>query len=409
MYLELWRVHNVRWLAVIKFLTNLTFYSTVIVAFQTQRGLNYTEMFWLESVLSAALFLFEVPTGVLADKFGHRRMLILGQGLFTASYVLFAVAHGFWLFALSSVLFGVGLACLSGCDSALLYESLPTGERERLGPPAFALLSAASSAGFFCGLAVGSFMGAGNPALPVLVNILPMALAWAASFRLRLAEGTTAGPTEALPATELLRKAGLLIRSQPAAVGLSLFGTLSFALINAIFWYNQPLFERAQIPVAWYGPITAGAVALQMLMALSAPWAARRLGPGAALAFSCLLPGAAYLASTLAGAPGLSVLLVALVIAGGAWRQPVLQDELNRGIPDGARATTLSSLSLLGTLAGLLLNPLIGWAGDLGLEVATVGMGLSLIAAGTLVPFLTTWNTRRRDLACSSPSRPFLP
>jgi len=72
-----------------------------------------------------------------------------------------------------------------------------------------------------------------------------------------------------------------------------------------------------------------------------------------------------------------------------AWRQPIVNDELNRCIADGARATTLSVLSMLGTLAGVVLNPLIGHVGDLGLDVTGVSLGLSLVLLGSVVPLLT--------------------
>jgi hypothetical protein len=75
---------------------------------------------------------------------------------------------------------------------------------------------------------------------------------------------------------------------------------------------------------------------------------------------------------------------------GQAWRQPIVNDELNRRIPDGARATTLSALSFVGTLAGIVLNPLIGRAGDLGLGITGVSIGLSLILLGLVVPFLVS-------------------
>jgi uncharacterized membrane protein len=80
--------------------------------------------------------------------------------------------------------------------------------------------------------------------------------------------------------------------------------------------------------------------------------------------------------------------LVATVASIQAWRQPIINDELNQRIAAGARASTLSVLSVLGTLAGVVLNPLIGHLGDLGLEVTGVGLGLSLVLLGCVIPLL---------------------
>lgn len=392
-YRRLWSVPNVRWLTIIQFFAELTLYSTVIVRFQSERGLNYTAMFALESLLSLAVFAFEVSTGVLADRLGYRSMLIVGQGCKLVSYILFAVANGFGLFALSTLFFGVGIACISGCESALVYESLPKQERDSLATPAFSLLSAASSAGFVGGTAVGSFLGAANAALPVALNIIPMALAWLAAWKLRPVDGSRES-AEPSPG-ELVRSALALVHADRIAVGLSLFGTLAFALTNAVFWYNQPVLGRAGMPVAWFGPITALGMMLQMLLALAAPAAIRLLRPQGALMVACLLPAVGYASLSLSTSPLITTLLLLAVIGGSAWRQPVLSAELNRRIPDGSRATTLSALSFLGTLGGIAVNPLIGLGGDYGVMAVVVGMGMGLTALAATVPFLMRTHKNR--------------
>src|SRR6266446_300031 len=167
---ELWSIHNIRWLVIIRFLANIIFFSTVIVRFESSRGLNFTQMFMLESIISVAALVFDIPTGIWADQFGYR--------LCALSVAIFAFTYGFWWFAFASILFGTGITSISGCEDALIYESIPTEKAISLGTSAFALLNAASSAGFLFGLSVGSFMGASDPALPVIASILPAVLAW---------------------------------------------------------------------------------------------------------------------------------------------------------------------------------------------------------------------------------------
>lgn len=372
-------LRNVRWLAVVRFLTNLSFYSTVMVAFQTQRGLDYTGMFAMESIISAAAFMFEVPTGVWGDRMGFRRLLIVGQGLGFLSLAVYCVSYGFWPFALASVLCGVGIACLSGVESAMVYESLPADRREGLASSAFALLQGAGSAGFFMGLATGSFMGAADPAVPFYVSLIPYGLAFAVTF---LLVDVQAAREQPVGVAQLLHQAVMVIRAEPSATALSLFGSAAFALVNAIYWYNQTAFAAAGIPVAWFGPLTAAAVGLGALAALAAPSAERHLGRSAALAVSCFVPGAAYLLMAFGGTPPTAVLAVVGVVAGGAWRSPLLEAELNGRVTDDARATSLSALSFVGTLAGMVLNLVIGWLGDQGLAAAAGSMGAALLALG---------------------------
>jgi hypothetical protein len=96
-------------------------------------------------------------------------------------------------------------------------------------------------------------------------------------------------------------------------------------------------------------------------------------------------------------APALTVLLVAAVVVFSAWREPLVESELNTRIPDTARATTLSALSLIGSIVGVLLNPLIGHLGDLGLEATGLGLGVGLLALSVFVPFLSSRAPQREE------------
>ncbi|HJT58988.1 MAG TPA: MFS transporter, partial [Ktedonobacteraceae bacterium] len=369
-------------------------YSTLMVPFEASRGLNFTEMFSLESIISLFSWIFDIPTGIWADRVGYRSVLTVGYGLNVASLLVFLLAHTFWMFALASALFGIGLACISGAESALVYESLPREDGVvTRATAAFSLLHAATPAGFLLGLSFGSFLGAYSLLLPFIASLLPLSIAFLVTFRLQpIAHQRQAGqsrPTLSLKhGMDILRSALTILREQPTAVGLSLLQSAAFALIDSIFWYNQPYFTRAGIPVMWFGPITAVAVGLGMGIALTTPGAKRRLGTSNALALSCLVPAIGYMVLSLTHLPVLTALCVALVAAGPAWRSPIIIDELNRRIKDGPRATTLSVLSALGTLMGITLNPLIGRAGDLGLSLTGLCLGGGLAVLGLLVKAL---------------------
>jgi len=414
-YRAVWRAHDVRVLTIARFLANVMFYSTVIVAFERSRGLTFTEMFLLESILSATSWLLDIPTGVWAEQIGYRRLLVLARVLELASLVITIFAYGFWPFALGSVLYGAHLACASGCEDALAYASLPgadtpassDGEGARLGAAAFSMLGVANSAGFFVGLALGSFLGEQRPVVAVVVTLVPMTLALGVTLRLSAAPAAssrmTSAPTrDARPtARELLVGAWRLVCAQPALVGLSLGQSAAFALVNAIFWYNQPYFASAHIAVRWYGPLTALAVGAAAVTPMALPRVVRRMGRRWTLAFALVAPGLAYVGlGTLTGfpprqsaalgwlAPALIAGLIVVVVGGSAWRDPLISDELARRTPARGRAAALSALSFVGTLAGIALNPLIGRVGDGELRMVGLALGAGLVALALGLPWL---------------------
>jgi MFS family permease len=382
-------VHNIRWLVLSRFLADLFFYSTTIVLYQHQRGLNFTQMFLMESIISATVWLFDVPTGAWADRFGYRRLMILGRTLNVLGFVLFIFSYGFWLFALSNAIAGLSIACISGCESALVYSSLPEADRPHVATSAFVLLSTASNIGLFAGSLTGSFIGAYSPTVAVTVSIVPAALSLLAVLRLHSHAKSLAHTSSTYGVLRLLRATLYTLRTRPMLVGLSFFDAAAFALINAVFWYNQPYFLRVGIAILWFGPLMATAMGAKILVVLRLPAIRLRLGVRLTLALSCAIPGIAYLLLAFSHTAILTALLVALIVIISSWRAPIVQVELNRLIPDESRATTLSSLSFLGALAGITLNPLIGRVGDLGLEVAGVSLGVGLLAICVLVPFVT--------------------
>lgn len=71
-----------------------------------------------------AMFVAEVPTGVLADRWGARPMLVLGPLLLATGFASLLVWPSYGGFLLGEVLLGIGHAVLSGPPATLLYETL---------------------------------------------------------------------------------------------------------------------------------------------------------------------------------------------------------------------------------------------------------------------------------------------
>lgn len=69
-------------------------------------------------------FLFEIPTGSWADRFGRKRMYVAGLviGIFGLSFYLWATTIP--LFILASVIIGLSSAIMSGNIEAILHDNL---------------------------------------------------------------------------------------------------------------------------------------------------------------------------------------------------------------------------------------------------------------------------------------------
>ncbi|MBM4366542.1 MAG: MFS transporter, partial [Deltaproteobacteria bacterium] len=101
-----------------------------LVLFWEDNGLDTFEVFLLQAVFAVAVVVLEVPTGMVADRVGKRTSLLAGQVVVALGSVFYALGTGFWSFLGAEVTLAVGMALLSGADSALLYDCLKQLGRE---------------------------------------------------------------------------------------------------------------------------------------------------------------------------------------------------------------------------------------------------------------------------------------
>lgn len=111
------------------FKDTIPIYPVYLLLFES-KGLSLTQISFLLAIWSLPLVLLEVPTGVLADHWNRRNMIIIG-GLFKAAcYILWFLSEGFVLFALGFVFWGINESFCSGSEEALLYDNLKSNNQD---------------------------------------------------------------------------------------------------------------------------------------------------------------------------------------------------------------------------------------------------------------------------------------
>src|SRR5688572_32571287 len=90
--------------------------------FLLESGLTIFEVFVANAAFTAAMALFEVPTGVVADTRGRRISFLLSEATIaigTLAYVgVAAIGGGLLLFCLAGVILGLGYTFYSGAVEA---------------------------------------------------------------------------------------------------------------------------------------------------------------------------------------------------------------------------------------------------------------------------------------------------
>lgn len=80
---------------------------------------------------SLAGFVFEIPSGYVSDKIGHKQALVISRICILLSTILFLVANNITFLILAGIALSTGIAFHSGTGSAFMHETLRGLQREK--------------------------------------------------------------------------------------------------------------------------------------------------------------------------------------------------------------------------------------------------------------------------------------
>ncbi len=143
---------------------NARAYYPVLAILFLDLGLTLDQFVLLNLIWATTIFLFEVPSGALADTIGRRKLLIISAGLMVLEMLCLLLAPrqgGAVLFALcisNRILSGLSEAFASGADEALAYDSLPENQRVDAWDRTLAAAMRWRSAGFVIAMILGGLL-----------------------------------------------------------------------------------------------------------------------------------------------------------------------------------------------------------------------------------------------------------
>ncbi|GAB4154792.1 MAG: hypothetical protein Fur0037_23350 [Planctomycetota bacterium] len=372
-------------------------------------GLSLSQYGRVVSAYYVAMLLGEIPTGVLADRFSRRSMLIAGPSLLCAGFAALFAFRSFAGFCAGEILLGLGHSVLSGPPSALLYDLLHrygashryVAEEGRM----HALRLCGTGSSFVLGGLVALLFRDGET-WGYSASILLTAALCASAAVVGLCLGKE--PPRARPSRAAFARLVREDLGRPAVLWLLLYWVLLFSLLRYPFHnYQVYLDDAARTEPAFAHPLVVGGLyaALNLFAAALSqrvPGISRRFGRSrlfwampVMLSLSLLVMAierAAGPAVSLAARRWLPLVGVAMFAAqqipfGMHWA--LVQEFIQSRMGSAVRATIWSLLSLGGRLGYAGLNVLLfdlqdshgmaaafGWAAAVGLAATWLVMRL---------------------------------
>lgn len=369
----------------------------VIVPFWQGHGLTLQQIFTLQGIFGMSLIIFDAPAGYMADLFGRKNTMIAGCIVSALAFQILWAGHTFTDFAVYEVVVGLGLSLQSGCDVAILYNSL---EKLKLTARKAAYLGrriTAQTVGEGIAALLGGYLTSYSLSMPAYFNA---ATAWIPVFIAMTIHEPEGDKLPRISHLDNLR-----------AIGKALFGhsrLLTYAIINYIFygfatfaavWCLQPYWSSRGFAVATFGYLWAANNFAVAIISSYAHAIESRIGTIAVVLLIAVLPIAGYLGMGYSLTAWGALFTLAFPICRGL-NQVIFQDAINNRTPPNMRATVNSVGSLGMRALFVVFGPMIGAMLDSeGPDHAMKMMGYLYLAGFFVIalPLLSQRREFRRD------------
>lgn len=320
------------------------------IMFTERGGLSVGDVSLLFAIWTAAALVFELPTGLIADRYPRKYVLVAGELVNTLAFLVWLFSPTFLGYAVGFVLWGAAYALKSGAYQALVYDELASDRRSNEYTKTMSRIKAAEFSGMLLAF-VSAYLLSINGVNYNLLLIVSVVTGVLSAGLLLLLPNVRNRQTDAIIESQprLLKRALKIVVRDPH---VRIICAWLAVIAGFIGWYEEytPLFDStAGIDTRYIPLVISVALVFNILASLIAPRfekdgiiskAVLVLGAGLMVVFSTLgwwLPVIVILAHG-----GLILLRVLRIL---------LDAELQHAADGSVRAT-------LGSIAGLLSYPL---------------------------------------------------
>ncbi len=377
-----WKLDTMKRIYLMKFISSFHMMGAVMIPFFTDwGGLNFTKIFFLQAWFSLWLIVLEIPTGIVADRMGRKKSLLLGMFITGLAPLVYAIYPNFWIFLLAEFLWALGGSFNSGAIEAFVYDYLKRKKETDKANKVFARVRIASRSGAILALPIGSIIAA-SLAFPDNLR-LPMALTsvtyfMAITIAWKLKEPKIKRKFKESYFQSAKRGLEYLARHEKLRA-LSIDKISVYAIAFIMIWLYQALLIANSIDILWFGFV---AVMFNMGSIASMNYAdaiERKFGLKNTLLFSGILVGVGFLIAGIWMSLIASLIGIVLVISMFNGRNPIFDDYMNRHIKSENRATVLSGINMVERIAISAIYIPIGILTDLSLQGTLIILGIAAL------------------------------
>lgn len=364
---------NIFIMYIISFLQGMVFYASIATLYRTSNGITLLEMGIIESICSVLIMIFEIPWGIICDKIGYKKTLIVCNGVYFLSKIIFYYACGFNTFLLERIMMAFVVAGLSGCDTAFLYESTTKEESTKV----FGYYRTLGTLGMILASCMFSLFIKNDLSKTALWTICTYGIAFVVTFLLDDVQSNK-------------KEYSKISWNEIPKYLNNLKTVILFVLVAGLFtetthtlntFYNQLQYERAGIPVEYFGFLYI-LITLCSLSSASVGQLTKIMKEKRVIFYLLIVSLFNCMILRFTTNSILSIICIGLLTVAEALFFPMMDTIFNQHVSIN-RATTLSIYSMILNTIGVGTNIIFGKSADVGiinaLNVGCIFISIAII------------------------------
>ncbi|NHJ21984.1 MAG: MFS transporter [Candidatus Lokiarchaeota archaeon] len=342
-------------------------------------GLTYPEIMFLQGYFMLMIFLFEIPSGAIADYLSRRAALSLSAIFVVLATFAYSVYPHILLFFLAETLWAFSIALSSGTDEAFMFSTLKTNNEENKLPRVLGRAQFIYVIANVISAPLGSVIAA-TISLQFTMTCLGLIYIGAFITSLTYKEPPFRREEKTISYISIL-KDGFKELKNNRILRILCFDRLFINIpVFLLFWTYQPYLTVVNIPILWFGFILSAMNIFNAMFNVLIPKFLKKVNKKKDLLITVnIITGFAFVVLGFAVIPVIGILMLFLIVGFGYTRGLIYINGINRQIESENRATVLSTINMFGSIARAILYPIIGFIVEWNLFVMFLIIGIMIL------------------------------
>ncbi|MEK6847134.1 MAG: MFS transporter [Nanoarchaeota archaeon] len=374
---------NLRKFTWIGFLKGFYLYIPILTFFLLSEDVTLSAIVIASAIYSLFTFIGEIPTGLLADRFGQKISIVFGYIIESSGILmimLFPTAIGFYI---ASGFRGLAGSFLSGSEEALIYESVKNEGKKNFqkfygkflyNKQIGIIISTALAGLVYRQLGTISFLP-----LIAVTSLFTIASACIA-MSLKDYRSNTKDNVAGSQMFSILKESFSLIKRNNVIFNLTIVGVLTLSGEYFVQSLYQPHFQTNSIPLIWVGLAISIGTAINIIITKYSYLLEKYLTLEKILMVINMTLGLTYIVMALLLHP--AFIVGAFILMNGLFnvQNPIVSDYINSHVKSSIRTTVLSGISFIRRFFQIFVTLALGFAvGAIGIRASLVIQGAYLI------------------------------